>query len=63
MQMEDGLPELLSDLKKAGMIRGVATNRTNTMENVLISHKLSDDFEIVVTASDVDNPKTGTGSA
>ncbi len=57
MQMEAGLTELLADLKAAGMIRGVATNRTNTMENVLVTHHLSDAFEIVVTASDVVNPK------
>ena len=36
---------------------GVATNRTNTMERVLIEHKLTKSFDIVVTASDVANPK------
>ena len=57
MLMESGLIELLNALKQAGMVRGVATNRTNTMENVLSEHKLEKAFDIVVTASDVDNPK------
>lgn len=57
MLMEPGLLELLDAIKQAGLVRGVATNRTNTMGKVLIEHKLKKAFDIVVTASDVDNPK------
>ncbi|WP_020586840.1 HAD family hydrolase [Desulfobacter curvatus] len=57
MMMEPGLLELLDAIKQAGLVRGVATNRTNTMGKVLIEHKLKKAFDIVVTASDVANPK------
>jgi HAD superfamily hydrolase (TIGR01549 family) len=57
MHMEQGLLALLSRLKANGYIRGVATNRTNTMEKVLHDNNLQDKFEIVVTASDVESPK------
>jgi len=57
MRMELGLLELLDAIKQAGLVRGVATNRTNTMGRVLIEHKLRKSFDIVVTASDVANPK------
>lgn len=57
MVMEDGLKELLSRLKAGGYIRGVATNRTNTMEKVLEDFHLKDCFEVVVTAATVKNPK------
>jgi hypothetical protein len=32
MKMEDGLPDLLTNLASRGYIRAVATNRTDTME-------------------------------
>ncbi|NDY70528.1 HAD family hydrolase [Desulfobacter hydrogenophilus] len=57
MLMEPGLIELLDAIKLAGWVRGVATNRTNTMGSVLIEHKLKKSFDIIVTASDVANPK------
>ena len=57
MEMEKGLPELLDDLKRAGLFRGVATNRTNTMEGVLIDNDMKGSFEMVVTAADVEHPK------
>ena len=57
MRMEPGLLELLDAIKQAGLVRGVATNRTNTMGKVLIEHRLKKAFDIVVTASDVANPK------
>jgi len=57
MEMENGLPELLEGLKKAGLFRGVATNRTNTMEGVLIENNMTQSFEMVVTAADVEHPK------
>ncbi|OQY52392.1 MAG: haloacid dehalogenase [Desulfobacteraceae bacterium 4572_89] len=57
MKMEEGLVELLKTLKSRGFIRGVATNRTNTMHQVLKDNDLESMFEIVVTAADVKNPK------
>ncbi|NWH04204.1 HAD family hydrolase [Desulfobacter latus] len=57
MLMEPGLVDLLDAIKQAGLVRGVATNRTNTMGRVLIEHKLKKSFDIIVTASDVANPK------
>jgi len=57
MSMEAGLKELLIKLKEKGYIRGIATNRTNTMEKVLEDYGLEDYFEVVVTAAKVKNPK------
>lgn len=57
MEMEKGLVELLIKLKKHGYIRGIATNRTNTMENVLKDFKIEEYFETVVTAATVRIPK------
>lgn len=57
MVMEPGLLQLLDAIKQAGLVCGVATNRTDTMGRVLIQHKLKASFDIVITASDVVNPK------
>ncbi|MCG8566598.1 MAG: HAD family hydrolase [Desulfobacterales bacterium] len=57
MQMEEGLRELLTALKDGGYIRGIATNRTNTMEDVLEEFHLSQEFDIVMTAAKVEKPK------
>ncbi|MBC8439577.1 MAG: HAD family hydrolase [Deltaproteobacteria bacterium] len=57
MRMEEGLKELLIKLKDNGYIRGIATNRTNTMEKVLKDFHLEDYFEVVVTAAKVEKPK------
>ncbi len=57
MTMEKGLKELLIKLKGNGYIRGIATNRTNTMEKVLEDFHLEDYFEVVVTAAMVKKPK------
>lgn len=57
MEEEPGTRQLLEKLKRAGYIRGIATNRTNTMESVLIDHGMTHLFEMVVTASDVPNAK------
>ncbi len=57
MKMEAGLVDLLLKLKKCGFIRGIGTNRTNTMEKVLADYNLEQYFEIVVTAASVKNPK------
>ena len=57
MVMEKGLKELLIKLKDNGYIRGIATNRTNTMERVLEDFHLEDYFEAVVTAAMVKKPK------
>ncbi len=57
MSMEKGLKELLIKLKDNGYIRGIATNRTNTMEKVLEDFDLEAYFEVVVTAATVKKPK------
>lgn len=57
MEIEHGLVDLLTGLKFHGYIRAVATNRTDTMEQVLIHYGLTDQFDMVVTAADVKNPK------
>ena len=57
MRMEKGLKELLIKLKNNGFIRGIATNRTNTMEKVLKDFHLEDYFEVVMTAAKVKKPK------
>jgi HAD superfamily hydrolase (TIGR01549 family) len=57
MVMEEGFKELLIRLKAGGYIRGIATNRTNTMEKVLEDFHLQEYFEMVVTAAMVKNPK------
>ncbi|MCF8077537.1 MAG: HAD family hydrolase [Desulfotignum sp.] len=57
MEIAHGLVDLLTGLKFHGYIRAVATNRTDTMEQVLIHYGLTDQFDMVVTAADVKNPK------
>ncbi|SMC79222.1 haloacid dehalogenase superfamily, subfamily IA, variant 3 with third motif having DD or ED [Desulfocicer vacuolatum DSM 3385] len=57
MAREKGLKKLLAALKEKGLIRAVATNRTNTMQAVLNAHELEDAFDMVVTAADVEHPK------
>lgn len=57
MVMEDGLVNLLVRLKEKGYIRGIGTNRTDTMEKVLKDFDLEAYFEIVVTAAKVKKPK------
>ncbi|WP_022667978.1 HAD family hydrolase [Desulfospira joergensenii] len=57
MKMEDGLVSLLEKIKKRGWVRGIATNRTDTMEKVLKEFHLDPYFDIVVTARDVDKAK------
>jgi phosphoglycolate phosphatase len=56
MVMEPGLKETLTILKpKYGL--AVATNRSNTIEKVLVMNGLSHYFDIVVSSLDVENPK------
>lgn len=57
MVMEKGLIRLLKALNNHNIIRGIGTNRTNTMEKVLKVFELENYFEIVVTASDVQYAK------
>lgn len=57
MKMEKGLQPLLVRLKEKGYIRGIATNRTNTMEKVLRDFHLESYFEVVMTAVKVKKPK------
>jgi len=56
MMMEPGLKELLTDLRpRFGL--AIATNRSNTIGEVLETHGLEDFFDIVVSSLDVKNPK------
>lgn len=56
MVMEPGLKDLLSWLKpRFGL--AVATNRSNTIGDVLETHGLKGFFDIVVSSLDVENPK------
>jgi phosphoglycolate phosphatase-like HAD superfamily hydrolase len=56
MIMEPGLKELLEWLKpRYGL--AVATNRSNTMEEVLKTHGLTESFDIVVSSLDVEHSK------
>ena len=57
MRMEDGLKELLVQLERNKLIRGIGTNRTNTMEKVLSDFGLENYFEVVMTAAKVKHPK------
>ncbi len=57
MKMEEGLVSLLEGLERKGIIRAVATNRTDTMQKVLLDYQLASEFDMVVTAADVKKPK------
>lgn len=57
MNIEPGLIDLLDRLKEHEYLRAVATNRTNTMAEVIKTFDLEHRFESVVTAADVKNPK------
>ena len=56
MVMEPGLKELLSHLKPKVRL-AVATNRSNTIANVLDQNGLSGLFDMVVSSLDVQHPK------
>ena len=56
MIMEPGLKELLEWIK-ARFGLAVATNRSNTMEEVLKTHGLTEFFDLVVSSLDVEHPK------
>lgn len=56
MEIESYLIALLKRIKPHYKT-GIATNRSDTMDNVLSEHKLENYFDIVVTATDVENAK------
>ncbi|MBT8351044.1 MAG: HAD family hydrolase [Deltaproteobacteria bacterium] len=56
MEIEPHLKPLLKKLRP-GFKTAIATNRTDTMDRVLIEHGLTELFDLVVTASDVKRPK------
>lgn len=56
MEMEPTLRRLLTSLQGRCAL-AVATNRSDTMEQVLVDHDLAAFFDLVVTAMDVENPK------
>ncbi len=57
MSMAEGLVPLLEKIGKKGMLRGVATNRTDSMYQLIRDFQLTGLFEKVVTAKDVEHPK------
>ncbi len=62
MQMEPNLRELLSALPRR-IKRAVSTNRSYTIGDVLRIHGLAGEFDLVVSALDVKNPKPDPESA
>lgn len=56
MTIEPGLKKLLGQLKTEYRL-GIATNRSNTINEVLEQNELTDFFEIVVSSLDVKHPK------
>ena len=56
MEIEPYLKPLLEKLRPA-FKTAIATNRTDTMDRVLIEYDLTEFFDLVVTASDVKRPK------
>jgi phosphoglycolate phosphatase len=56
MVMEPYLKALLAKLRPA-FKTAIATNRTDTMDRVLVEHDLEGQFDLVVTAMDVSRPK------
>ncbi len=56
MEIEPHLKPLLKKLRP-DFKTAIATNRTDTMDRVLIEHDLTEFFDFVVTASDVKRPK------
>jgi HAD superfamily hydrolase (TIGR01549 family) len=57
MVVEKGFENLLKKLKDHNYIIGIATNRTDTMENILQDFNLVEYFDVVMTAAKVKNPK------
>ena len=56
MTIEPHLKPLLRRLRP-GIKTAVGTNRSDTMEDVMEVHGLTDDFDLVVTSRDVPSPK------
>ncbi len=57
MEMTEGLLSVLDFFKERNCNTAIATNRSNTMDLVMQTFNLEKRFDIVVTASDVENPK------
>jgi phosphoglycolate phosphatase len=62
MKMEPNLRELLNALPRQ-IKRAVSTNRSYTIGDVLRTHGLEEEFDLVVSALDVKNPKPHPESA
>jgi phosphoglycolate phosphatase-like HAD superfamily hydrolase len=56
MIIEPNLKQLLAKLRPT-YFTAIATNRTNTIQRVLLEHGLTHYFDLVVSALDVTNPK------
>jgi len=56
MEIEPGLKPLLEKLRPEYKT-AIATNRSDTMDRVLLEHDLTGYFDLVISARDVDRPK------
>jgi phosphoglycolate phosphatase-like HAD superfamily hydrolase len=56
MEIEPGLKPLLHKLRPQYKT-AIATNRSDTMDRVLLEHNLTGYFDLVISARDVDRPK------
>jgi HAD superfamily hydrolase (TIGR01549 family) len=57
IELQPGLMELLQTLRDKGILSGINTNRTNTMDLILQRFALEDYFQPVVTSNMVSRPK------
>ncbi|MGM0424120.1 MAG: HAD family hydrolase [Thermodesulfobacteriota bacterium] len=57
IELQPGLMQLLQTLRDKGILSGINTNRTNTMELILQRFALEDYFQPVVTSNLVSRPK------
>jgi phosphoglycolate phosphatase len=57
MMIEEPFLREFLDFLRPGCYTALATNRTTTTRDVLLYHRLTDDFDMVVSAQDVSHPK------
>ncbi len=57
LKLEPNLIPALTRIKEQGILRAISTSRTTAMSSILTRFALEQYFDLVVTASDVKNPK------
>ncbi len=57
MPIEPDLISILKKIRKKSIKTAIATNRSDTMPEVLKEHNLENLFDLTITADDVENPK------